>query len=202
MVCPDTRSRTIQPAKPAVFWAIRSYCTPRPFILTQPLAKPEPAWLSNRSSRYELNNRLGSAIADAKALPSRRGRNSFQAAHPFASSIRETSAADNSPEPGRQYLRDTVGQRAIGDYLNDSLACSIGSPSLAMSQEWKNGTPIPKRHVFCSEDCGTTTRNMHAFPHWLKNRLELSRMRRDCRIRMCNSSLIPNRTEAGESSCS
>ena len=38
--------------------------------------------------------------------------------HPFASSalrhlmfaIRETAAADNSPEPGRQYLRDTFGQ--------------------------------------------------------------------------------------------
>ena len=24
--------------------------------------------------------------------------------------VRETSAADNSPEPGRQYLRDTFGQ--------------------------------------------------------------------------------------------
>jgi hypothetical protein len=22
---------------------------------------------------------------------------------------------------------------------------------------WKNGTPILKRHFFCSEDCGTTT---------------------------------------------
>ena len=50
------------------------------------------------------------------ALPSRRGR--ATTAHPFASSplrcllfaIRETAAADNSPEPGRQYLRDTFGQ--------------------------------------------------------------------------------------------
>jgi hypothetical protein len=39
-------------------------------------------------------------------------------AHPFAASplrhlmfaIRETTAVDNSPEPGRQYLRDTFGQ--------------------------------------------------------------------------------------------
>lgn len=58
------------------------------------------------------------AIADAETLPTRRGRNSSQVAHPFASSplrhllfaIRETAAADNSPEPGRQYLRDTFGQ--------------------------------------------------------------------------------------------
>jgi hypothetical protein len=51
-------------------------------------------------------------------LPPRRGRASAGMAHPFAASplrhlmfaIRETSAADNSPEPGRQYLRDTFGQ--------------------------------------------------------------------------------------------
>ena len=58
------------------------------------------------------------AVADADTLPTRRGRNASQAAHPFASAplrhllfaIRETTAADNSPEPGRQYLRDTFGQ--------------------------------------------------------------------------------------------
>ncbi len=58
------------------------------------------------------------AIADSETLPTRRGRNSSQVAHPFASSplrhllfaIRETAAADNSPESGRQYLRDTFGQ--------------------------------------------------------------------------------------------
>ena len=58
------------------------------------------------------------AVADTNTLPTRRGRNSSQAAHPLASSplrhllfaIRETAAADNSPEPGRQYLRDTFGQ--------------------------------------------------------------------------------------------
>jgi putative DNA methylase len=54
-----------------------------------------------------------------KDLPlPRRGRTGTSASHPFASSplrhlmfaISETSAADNSPEPGRQYLRDTFGQ--------------------------------------------------------------------------------------------
>ena len=56
--------------------------------------------------------------APGDTLPERRGRASSAAAHPFAASslrhllfaIRETSGADNSPEPGRQYLRDTFGQ--------------------------------------------------------------------------------------------
>ncbi len=56
--------------------------------------------------------------ATAEVLPTRRGRAAAGAAHPFAASplrhllfaIRETVAADNSPEPGRQYLRDTFGQ--------------------------------------------------------------------------------------------
>jgi putative DNA methylase len=51
-------------------------------------------------------------------LPERRGRLGVGLAHPFATSplrhlmfaIRETAAADDSPEPGRQYLRDTFGQ--------------------------------------------------------------------------------------------
>lgn len=55
---------------------------------------------------------------NAETLPARRGRAATGAMHPFASSplrhllfaIRETTAADNSPEPGRQYLRDTFGQ--------------------------------------------------------------------------------------------
>jgi hypothetical protein len=58
------------------------------------------------------------AVADTNALPTRRGRASTAAVHPFASSslrhllfaIRETAANDNNPEPGRQYLRDTFGQ--------------------------------------------------------------------------------------------
>jgi putative DNA methylase len=58
------------------------------------------------------------AVVDSNALPTRRGRASTAAVHPFAISplrhllfaIRETAASDNSPEPGRQYLRDTFGQ--------------------------------------------------------------------------------------------
>ena len=50
-------------------------------------------------------------------ISARRGR-SAGTSHPFASSplrhlmfaIRETANSDNSPEPGRQYLRDTFGQ--------------------------------------------------------------------------------------------
>lgn len=56
--------------------------------------------------------------SNADALPARRGRAATNAPHPFAASplrhllfaIRETSAAEKSPEPGRQYLRDTFGQ--------------------------------------------------------------------------------------------
>ena len=51
-----------------------------------------------------------------------RGRATHGAPHPFAASrlrhllfaIRETTAAHNSPEPGRQYLRDTFGQAYWG----------------------------------------------------------------------------------------
>lgn len=61
---------------------------------------------------------VGGGEANSAALPARRGRASAGAAHPFAAAplrhlmfaIRETAAADNSPEPGRQYLRDTFGQ--------------------------------------------------------------------------------------------
>jgi putative DNA methylase len=56
--------------------------------------------------------------SDTSALPANRGRHGTAGPHPFAASalrhlmfaIRETSAADNSPEPGRQYLRDAFGQ--------------------------------------------------------------------------------------------
>jgi len=58
------------------------------------------------------------ADADTATLPARRGRAGSAGPHPFAAAplrhlmfaIRETSAADNSPELGRQYLRDTFGQ--------------------------------------------------------------------------------------------
>jgi len=65
-----------------------------------------------------LLNQADSTVADSNALPTRRGRASTAAVHPFAISplrhllfaIRETAANDNNPEPGRQYLRDTFGQ--------------------------------------------------------------------------------------------
>ena len=52
------------------------------------------------------------------ALPARRGRAASGAPHPFAAAplrhllfaVRETLAADDNPESGRQYLRDTFGQ--------------------------------------------------------------------------------------------
>lgn len=55
---------------------------------------------------------------NAAALPSRRGRTAERKSHPFAGTplrhllfaIKETAAAANNPEPGRQYLRDTFGQ--------------------------------------------------------------------------------------------
>jgi putative DNA methylase len=58
------------------------------------------------------------AASDSSALPARRGRAATGAPHPFAASplrhlmfaVCDTAAADNSPEPGRQYLRDTFGQ--------------------------------------------------------------------------------------------
>ena len=52
---------------------------------------------------------------------------------------------------------ETLLARDTWDCAKDSLAFSSGSPNSAMLAEWKNGTPIPKRRVFCSEDCGTTT---------------------------------------------
>ena len=60
----------------------------------------------------------GAPTATTDALPTRRGRAGGGVAHPFAGAplrhlmfaIRETTAADNIPEAGRQYLRDTFGQ--------------------------------------------------------------------------------------------
>jgi len=64
---------------------------------------------------------VGGSEANTAALPARSGNarhTGAGAAHPFAAAplrhlmfaIRETTAADNSPESGRQYLRDTFGQ--------------------------------------------------------------------------------------------
>lgn len=61
----------------------------------------------------------GTADSSTSAtLPARRGRAASGAPHPFAAAplrhllfaVRETLAADDNPEPGRQYLRDTFGQ--------------------------------------------------------------------------------------------
>ena len=68
-----------------------------------------------------LGRLQGSEATDAM-LPGRRGRAAAGAPHPFATSplrhlmfaVRETAVADNSPEIGRQYLRDTCGQAYWG----------------------------------------------------------------------------------------
>jgi putative DNA methylase len=65
---------------------------------------------------------VGESSATTENLPARRGRAAASGPHPFASAplrhlmfaVRETTAADNSPEPGRQYLRDTFGQAYWG----------------------------------------------------------------------------------------
>jgi putative DNA methylase len=64
---------------------------------------------------------IDGAVATAAALP-RRGRASSSGPHPFASTplrhllfaVCETAAADNDPNQGRQYLRDTFGQTYWG----------------------------------------------------------------------------------------
>ena len=61
---------------------------------------------------------LAGAAGGASSVPTRRGRAAAGAPHPFAEAplrhllfaVRETAASDNSPELGRQYLRDTFGQ--------------------------------------------------------------------------------------------
>ena len=61
------------------------------------------------------------AVASTDALP-RRGRITSSAPHPFAATplrhllfaVCETAAADNDPNQGRQYLRDTFGQSYWG----------------------------------------------------------------------------------------
>lgn len=68
-----------------------------------------------------LGHLQGSDATDV-VLPGRRGRAAAGAPHPFATSplrhlmfaVRETAVADNSPELGRRYLRDTFGQAYWG----------------------------------------------------------------------------------------
>jgi hypothetical protein len=61
---------------------------------------------------------VAGAHAPTAGFPAVRGRAAASGPHPFAAAplrhlmfaVRETVAANNSPEPGRQYLRDTFGQ--------------------------------------------------------------------------------------------
>jgi len=87
----------------------------------KPLLKNDKA---NGARMYTPSGLASSLLGTATGVQSsgvslaRRGRAGSGVTHPFASSplrhlmfaIRETTAADNSPEPGRQYLRDTFGQ--------------------------------------------------------------------------------------------
>jgi putative DNA methylase len=86
----------------------------------KPLLKSDKA---NGARMYTPSGLAGSNLApvgsaEEVTAPAKRGRGSSGAPHPFASSslrhllfaIRETAAADNSPDLGRQYLRDTFGQ--------------------------------------------------------------------------------------------
>ena len=85
----------------------------------KPLLKSDKANGARMNTPTGLGGALLSSVigaATSNELSSRRGRQSIS--HPFASTslrhlmfaIRETAAADNNPEPGRQYLRDTFGQ--------------------------------------------------------------------------------------------
>lgn len=85
----------------------------------KPLLKSDKANGARMNTPSGLGTALlgpaGGAVTSSELSP-RRGRQSIS--HPFASTslrhlmfaIRETAAADNNPEPGRQYLRDTFGQ--------------------------------------------------------------------------------------------
>ena len=90
----------------------------------KPLLKSDKA---NGARMYTPSGLAGANLAPigssaAANVPTKRGRGSSSAPHPFASSslrhllfaIRETAAADNSPDLGRQYLRDTFGQAYWG----------------------------------------------------------------------------------------
>ncbi len=87
----------------------------------KPLLKNDKANGARMLTPSGLGAGLLAPIAGADSaltMPARRGRTGAAAAHPFAAAplrhlmfaVRETAAADNSPEAGRQYLRDTFGQ--------------------------------------------------------------------------------------------
>ena len=90
----------------------------------KPLLKSDKA---NGARMYTPSGLTGANLAPVGSAneanePVKRGRGSSSAPHPFAPSslrhllfaIRETAAADNSPDLGRQYLRDTFGQAYWG----------------------------------------------------------------------------------------
>ncbi len=91
---------------------------------------------------------LEGTVSATAALPARRGRASASGPHPFAAAplrhllfaIRETTAAERSPEPGRQYLYDTFGQGYWGKregliFLLDWLAALANAEGMG---EWIN----------------------------------------------------------------
>jgi hypothetical protein len=88
----------------------------------RPLLKSDKA---NGARMFTPTGLAGSLLApvggvedNSGSLAGRRGRANASGPHPFSASplrhlmfaVRETTVADNSPEPGRQYLRDTFGQ--------------------------------------------------------------------------------------------
>ena len=83
----------------------------------KPLLKNDKANGARMQTPSELSSSLLAAIEGTQATV-RVGKAGKNAPHPFASTplrhlmfaVRETAASDNSPEPGRQYLRDTFGQ--------------------------------------------------------------------------------------------
>ncbi len=90
----------------------------------KPLLKSDKA---NGARMYTPSDLAGANLAPVGSageanVPIKRGRGSTAAPHLFASTslrhllfaIRETAAADNSPDLGRQYLRDTFGQAYWG----------------------------------------------------------------------------------------
>jgi len=90
------------------------------------VADIKPLLMSDKANGARMHTPSGFAAAglaplgggSTDALSARRGRSAVGAPHPFAASplrhllfaIWETCSAGSSPEPGRQYLRDTFGQ--------------------------------------------------------------------------------------------
>lgn len=100
----------------------------------KPLLKADKANGASMHTPSGLESALLAAPSGAApvagTLLARRGRAATSAPHPFASSslrhllfaIRETVAANNDPEPGRQYLRDTYGPSVYWQHRERFLA--------------------------------------------------------------------------------